>query len=42
LATAVYICGTAWTFSAARDFEWRWILTCVGSVVVWLAVAALW
>jgi len=42
LAAAAYICGTAWTFSAARDFEWRWILTCVGSVVVWLAVAALW
>ena len=41
-AAAVYICGTTWTFSAARDFEWRWIGTCVGSVVIWLAVAALW
>jgi hypothetical protein len=41
-AAAVYICGTAWTFSTALHFEWRWIMTCVGSVVVWLAVAALW
>jgi hypothetical protein len=41
-AGAVYICGTVWTFSAARDFEWRWIATCVGSVVIWLGVAALW
>jgi hypothetical protein len=41
-AAGAYVGGTAWTFSAARDFEWRWILTCVASVVVWLAVAALW
>jgi len=37
LAAAAYICGTAWTFSAARDFEWRWILTCVGSAYYHLA-----
>jgi hypothetical protein len=41
-AAVVYLCGTAWTFSAARHFEWRWIMTCVGSVVIWLTVAALW
>lgn len=40
-AAAVYIGGTGWSFSAACDFEWRWIVACVASVVVWLAVAAL-
>jgi hypothetical protein len=40
-AAAVYACGTVWAFSAGRHLEWRWIVTSVGSVVVWLAVAAL-
>lgn len=41
-AAAVYVCGTAWTFSGTPHFEWRWIVTCVGSVVIWLVVAVLW
>ena len=40
-AAVVYVCGTVWAFSAAHHLEWRWIVTSVGSVAVWLAVAAL-
>jgi hypothetical protein len=40
VAGAVYLVGSTWAFTDLTHFDWKWTMTSVAAVAVWLGVLA--